>query len=238
MNDRITSQLSSYRTRLVCLDKPEHKAIWENNPPAIFTTKVTAARAATAALADTASRQSAPVTGDAANKAREEKELEGACYKVARAVVSCCQDLGDEATAAKYDMPLSGWRRMRDEALLLRARLLETDATTLATGPNAVTAALYGVTPAAVALLASEGDDYDELVVAPQAAIGGRSALTGSLPTKSREAAALFAQLEDFLPQFGSTAEGFAFVAAYLESTMIIERGRGPAPEPSIPPQA
>jgi hypothetical protein len=62
--------------------------------------------------------------------------------------------------------------------------------------------------------------------------------LTGSLPTKSREAAALFAQLEDFLPQFGSTAEGFAFVAAYLESTMIIERGRGPAPEPSIPPQA
>jgi hypothetical protein len=61
--------------------------------------------------------------------------------------------------------------------------------------------------------------------------------LTGSLPAKSREAAALFAQLEDFLPQFGGSAEGSAFVAAYLESTWIIERGRGPAPAPSVPPQ-
>jgi len=46
------------------------------------------------------------------------------------AVVACCRDVGDEAGAAPFDLPISGWRKLRDEILLGKARELETKAAT------------------------------------------------------------------------------------------------------------
>ncbi|MBK1835132.1 hypothetical protein [Roseibacillus ishigakijimensis] len=124
MNDYIANHIDSYRARLGCLDQEGHRAIWENQPPQIFATKVTAAREATRSLAELAARQSAPTTGTTKDKAREKDELEQLAFRVARALVLFCKDKSDETMAARYDLPLSGWRRMRDEALLQRARLL------------------------------------------------------------------------------------------------------------------
>ncbi len=241
MNDKIANQLNSYRSRLACLDKPEHKSIWENKPPVIFTSKVRLAREAIVALAETASIQSAPITGSAADKRREEKELEEECYKVARAIVNFAHDTADETTAAKYDFPLSGWRRMRNETLIQRARLLEEDAKSLATGASSVMASQYGITPAAVAALKKEADEYETYLVAPQQGIAARSALTDSLPVRSREIAAIFDQIADLLPQFATTPAGESFVAAYQASSLILDRGHGPAAPAAaagpVPPQ-
>jgi hypothetical protein len=240
MNDRTANLLASYRTRLACLDQPAHAILWKNQPPLVFTTKVTAARAAVDNLAAIAGRQSAPTGGAAADKRREEKELEDTAHAFGRLLVALATDRNDLTTAAKYDVPISTWRALRDEALLQRARLLHADGTALSAGPNAATAATYGVTPASLAVLKKETDDYAAFIVAPQDAIAGRSALTESLPQLLRSTTALFDQLEDFLPQFGTTPAGQSFLAAYLASTAINQRGRGPTPPadptPPTPP--
>jgi hypothetical protein len=236
MNDQIANQIASYRTRLDCLDQPAHLAIWQNQFPQAFTTKVAAARAATQTLTDTAARQSAPITGSAADKRREEKELEDTAYTLARALVACCTDAGDLTQAAKYDFPLSSWRRLRDEALIQRARQLEADVIALANGPSSGDANNYGINLAAIATLTKDADDYAAFIVAPQNTLAARSELTASLPQLSRATAILFDQIEDLLPQFSNTPLGAIFVNHYRASTQIIDRGHGPLTTPPTPP--
>jgi len=237
MNDRIANQLASFRTRLTCLDQPAHTPLWQGVPPLMFTTKVAQARMATEELATMAGRQSAPITGSTADKRREEKELEDEAFKIARAVVNYAQDNNNEALAAKYDMPASGWRRMRDEALLQRARLLIADAGELASdAATTVAAGQFGITTAAVSDLEAEADDYAAIIAVPQDNIGDRSALTASLREKVRQVTRLFDQVADLIVQFGGTPEGDAFIAAYRASSQIIDRGHGPSPEPPPAP--
>ncbi|MEM7010242.1 MAG: hypothetical protein AAF585_02060, partial [Verrucomicrobiota bacterium] len=190
------------------------------------------ARALTDELADLAARQSAPITGHAIDKDREETDLENEAHQLGRGLVGFAQDQENEALAAKYDLPISSWRAMRDEALLQRARLLESDAGDLVAGPDSAAAEEYGVTATAVADLKEAADDFEALIVAPQDAIADRSALTAALRPKSRETRAKFDELEDFLPQFKGTPTGDEFVAAFLASTQIIDRGHGPSDEP------
>jgi hypothetical protein len=47
MNDRIANQLASYRTRLDCLDQPNHLVIWKDLSPLAFTSKAANYRAST-----------------------------------------------------------------------------------------------------------------------------------------------------------------------------------------------
>ena len=235
MDDIIANQLASYRTRLACLDQPGHLAIWQNQPPVIFTAKVEEARTLSAELAGLAARQSAPITGVAADKDREETDLEDEAHKLARAIVRFAKDQDDETLAAKYDLPISSWRGMRDEALIQRARLLETDSGEVVAGPDSAAADGYGVTPAAVAALAQEADDYEAIIAAPDDAIADRGALTAALRPKSRQTRAKFDELEDFLPQFRGSPEGDEFVAQYIASTRIIDRGHGPGDDDDEP---
>lgn len=231
MNDDIANQLTSYRNRLSCLDSPEHLPIWQNQPPLAFTTKVGQARALTDELADMAGRQSILIRGNAKAKRKEEAELEEAAYRLARAVVLCATDLDDLALAGHYDQPITGWRKLRDEALLQRARRLEVDAGTLATGPDAATAEEYGITPASVAALKKEADDYAAVITQPQGAIDERVVLTQTLPAKSREVSAKFDEVADLILQFKAAPGGPEFIGRYLKASQIMDRGHGPRPE-------
>ncbi len=189
-------------------------------------------------LLKTAGLQSAPTTGSTQDKKREEKELEDEAHKIGRAVTTYCTDTGDLTTAAKYDLPITSWRILRDEPLLQKARLLITDATALATGSDSLTVAGYGITPATIALLTQDADDYEKFIVAPQTAINERSILTASLRPQVRALSALFDQMDDLALQFKGTPAGDAFAAAWLASGQIIDRGHGPSdtPPPPVPP--
>ncbi|MBL9154147.1 MAG: hypothetical protein JNK37_16760 [Verrucomicrobiales bacterium] len=231
MNDEIANQLMSYRNRLSCLDRPDHLPIWQNQPPLAFTTKVGQARALTNELAAMAGRQSALIKGNAKDKRREEAELEEAAYRMARAVVTCATDLGNLALAGRYDQTLTAWRKLRDEALIQRARLLEQEAGELATGADAALAADYGITPASVAALKKEADDYQSVVNLPQGAIDDRVVLTRNLPIKSREVATKFDELADLILQFKLVPGGAPFVELYFQSDQILDRGHGPRPK-------
>jgi len=238
MEDVIANQIASYRARLACLDKPEHKAIWENQPPLILTTKVGEARALTNGLVDSAARQSAPITGNTAQKRKEEADLEAAAYRMARTVVLYATDAENRALADKYDLPQRAWTRLRDEALIQRARLLEADMEAIVAGADAATAAQYGIDAAAVTALKTEADEYETQLVTPQQAVAERKVLTESLPAQSRVVLAKFDEVEALVLRYETTPAGSAFVTAYKEAAQIIDRGHGPKPEDEEEPPA
>jgi len=236
VKDRIANQIGSYRSRLACLDRPEHRAIWQDQPPLRFTSLVNEARALTERLIETASRQTAPITGHAADKRECRRRLEAEAHRVGRTYVLYCRDHRTEKEAAPYDLQPSGWRGMRDLALLQRAWLLLKDTADLAAGPEAAAAAAFGIEPGLLQSLATAAEDFDRLFSAPTSAIGERSVLTASLPVQSRETRLAFRKAWDLLPQFETTPAGAAFAAACRAASRIVDRGRAaPAKAKSKP---
>lgn len=236
MNDYYLNRLNMGRKVLACLNKNEHKALWHNQPPVKFTAKVAEAAVMLTELEALAGKQSLATNGAAADKRREEKELEDVAHALGRAVVACCRDAGDEAGAAPFDLPISGWRKLRDEILLGKARELETKAAALAA---TVGGADYGITSAAVASLKKEADDYAALIAAPDTAIGGRKALTASVRPAFAALEAKLQEMDDLILAFRSTEAGAALNAAYFAARSINDRGSGPTekkPAPAPPP--
>ncbi|MBK8036287.1 MAG: hypothetical protein IPK22_04010 [Verrucomicrobiaceae bacterium] len=111
-------------------------ALRKGKPPLALEKDIDEGREQLARLEKPAQNQGLDTTGNATDRAREEKELEDAAHELGRLVVCCCRAFGDEAGAASYDLPISGWRRMRDENLLQTARDLEAKADELAATPK------------------------------------------------------------------------------------------------------
>lgn len=223
MTSHINNHLLSFRARPRCLDEPAHALVWRDQPPPIFGRKVGEIRAKLETLSADAAVQSAPATGVAAQKDRAETALENAAFALARLVVVQAQDAHDDVLAHKFDSPISHWRKLRDEPLLQRARLLETEARKVAVADPAQ-AALYGITPTALDAYHATVENYAAFIVAPHDTIAHRHVLTTSLPAQVRALTALFDQIADLLPQF-TTPEGLAFAAAYHATAPIINRG-------------
>lgn len=120
------------------------------SPPLTLEKAIDEGRGLLAGLEKLAQNQGLDTTGNAADKAREEKELGDAAHELGRLVVCCCRAAGDEAGAATYDLPISGWRRMRDENLLQTARGLEAKAGELAATLKGTE---FGISAAVVAAL-------------------------------------------------------------------------------------
>lgn len=236
MNDYYLNRLNMGRKVFACLNKPENLLIWQNQPPVKFTAKAAEAATMLAELEALTGKQSLATNGAAADKRREEKELEDTAHALGRAVVACCRDAGDEQGGAPFDLPISGWRKLRDEILLGKARELEAKAAALAATPGG---ADYGITPAAVASLKKEADDYAALIAAPDAAIGERKALTASVRPAFAALEAKLQEMDDLVLAFRSTEAGAAMTAAYFAARSINDRGVGPAdkkPAPAPPP--
>ncbi|MCB1089645.1 MAG: hypothetical protein KDM63_21575, partial [Verrucomicrobiae bacterium] len=168
-------------------------------------------------------------TGSTEDKERVEKTLEDSAYRLARAVVLYATDQENRTLANQYDLAISGWRRMRGETLIQRAGALASDAAGIAAGPDAALAAQYGIGAASATALETAIANYEASIAKPTDAIADRSAITATLPAKTREAGAKFAELEDLLPQFGGTPEGDLFLASYEAASQIIDAGHGPA---------
>lgn len=239
MNDYYLNRINMGRKVLACLDDPAHEPLWKNQPPLRLTAAVAEVRTALAGLETLCQNQGQATTGSAADKRREEKELEDAAHELARLVVRCCRAAGDETGAATFDLPVSGWRRMRDETLLQTARLLEAKAALCAASPDG---AAYGITTARVAALKKEADDYEALIVAPDAAISARAAVTRTLRAAFQAFEARLEEVDDLMLPLRATAAGALMVAKYEQARSIVDRGHGPAeddpPPPPTPPGA
>lgn len=232
MHDKQNNQIDCFRARLAFLGQPESEAIWRDQPPIKFTQKAALARTLFAELDDIGGRQSLRITGAAADKDREETDLENTAHTLARALVIFAHDSRNETLAAKYDMPLSGWRRLRDEQLLEKCRQLQADATAASVHADAQA---NGVTATAVNILGEAIFDYEQFISAPTVSIGERKSLTARLKTGIRELKALFDQLDGLSLQFRGTPAGDKFVRNWLATAQIIDRGHGPKEDEKKP---
>jgi len=176
------------------------------------------------------------ITGAAADKDREEEELETAAHRLGCILAVWFRDQNDETSAAQVERSLSAWRRLRDQSLLDQARICRDLAQSVVSGPAAATAATYGITAAAVTTLTAEIDDYAAVITAPQQSIAARKAVTAQLRDRYNAVEARFEALDCLIPQFTTTEAGRQLIAAYQTSRVIRDLGGGPAPTPTPTP--
>lgn len=232
MKDEFTNRLGAFRTTIDFLFAPANQPKWNGLPPVRFTALATDASGAVAGLEEFCQAQGSVITGAAVDKAKEEAELEGAAFVLGQAVAECYRALGNEADAAKCAFSLTGWRRMRDAALLANAREVIRIAGVLLAGPNAAAAAECGITAPGVAACQKEADDFATVISAPQQAIAGKKALTGLLRDRFNEVEAIFGRMDGLVEQFPDKV----FVAAYHAARVVRDLGHGPGTTPPAPP--
>ena len=148
---------------------------------------------------------------------------------------------GREGEATQIDLPLSTWQRLRDTALIAKARLLH-QLLTAALATDAAALGDYGLSPAEAAQLQKETQDFETIVADPAAAISRRRALTLALRPKFREVAALLEKMDRLVLRFRRSAPGQAFAEAWSTSRTIRDLGQAAAPvqnpEPPTQPAA
>lgn len=231
MKDIYTNRLDSFRTTLAYLDQPANRALWFNQPPARFTSRVAEAQTAVITLAEFCRQQETIITGAAEDKAREEAELEAAAYSLGLAVAECSRSLGNETDAAKAEFSLSAWRRMRDATLLATARqVIQLAQGLLST--QATASAECGITAALIASTSKEADDFETIINTPQSAIAGRKAMTALLRDQFNAVEAIFGSLDNLVVQFSNTV----FVQGYQAARITRDLGHGPGEPPAPPP--
>ena len=210
MQDEFVNRLGMFRTALGTHNRPEHQSVQQNQPPAIFATKVAVAQQAV----------------------DEEAELEQEAYVFGGALAIRFLDQGNEENAAKVDLPLSGWRRLRDQQLLEKAKLVHQLGESVTSGPNAATATDHGITPDSLAKLKKETDDYDAVITAPQQAIAERKARTRQLRDRFNAVESQFQTLDRMVQLFRATPAGQDLIAAWQASRVTRDLGRGPSQPP------
>ena len=178
MQDEFINRLNMFTTSLDYLEEDDRPAIWQGQPPEIFTTKVTEATLMVAELAKVQQGQEADITGRADEKEREERELEDAAHELGQALAIYHRDRGEESEAGEVDLTITQWRQLRHQQLLQKSQLVVDRATAASSGATAVDAAKYGITPATVQALVKERGDFEAIVNAPATAIAVRKALT------------------------------------------------------------
>jgi hypothetical protein len=233
MKNEFTNRLGMFNTSLTTLNTDEHKPVWFQKDPKIFTAKVAEAGQAYEDLSKFCQKQALILIGSAEDKAREAAEAEDAAYPIARALVQWFRDQKDETNAAKVDFSLTDLRRMRDQDLLAQLNTTLELAQGVTSGAQATQAADYGLTAAKVTALGKEIEDYAKYINAPQASIADRKALTAQLRKQFNAVEQKFASLDDLILNFNGTPAGHALVAAYQAARIVRDLGGSPAkPEP------
>ena len=234
MKDEFSNRLTMFKTARDLLNLPERKAVWFNQNPTIFTTKVAALDPEILALDNLCQQQGVDITGAAVDKDKEETDVENVAHTLGRLLVQWFRDQGDETNAAKCDLSLSQWQKLRDTTLILKAREIRDLGLPIAATPAGFA---YGITSGLVQQLTDEVNEYEEFLTKPQTSIAQRKARTLGLRAEFKKLEAKFASLDDLILAFNSTAPGRSLIAAYKESRIVRDAGHGPKkPAPVTPP--
>jgi len=230
MNDQFLNRLAMHRTVLETLNKPQHKAVWQAAPPPIFATKVGALQTKVGKLADLVTKHQTELAGIAQQKLIEEKELEDAAHEIGSTLAAYFEDQNQLDKAAEVELSRSGWRKLRDEQLLARAKTVSQRLDEELAASEAKLAP-YALTESEKTALDKEIADYERIIRSPQTAIAGRRAITLSLRPHFREVSELLFSMDKLVLRFGTTEAGQAFVSAYQSARVVRESGGNPGPE-------
>lgn len=211
------------RTISTLLNDTEWHSVWKNQRPLIFSEKATKLLDAVSDFSQTATEQEKTITGFAAEKERNEAELEELGQELGEALGEYFLDHQQDAEAHTVDFPISSWRRLRDESLLNRSRIL---ATKLAQALTADAAAIA---------------EYEDDLAIPTTAIAARKALTAKLRKKYQAANTLLLSMDKLVARFSTTPRGRDFVATWKAARIIRDRSTPAAAteqKPNTPPTA
>jgi hypothetical protein len=236
MKNEFANRQNMHLAVLALLADPAYQKTWKNQNPALFTTRATALEAKVNALTTLISGQQTDTTGYAADKEREEAELEECAHEIGEALAAWFEDQGRLADAAPIDLALSSWQSLRDVDLVAKAKLLHGKLTaTLATDAAALVE--YGLDPADATLLAKEIADFEALLAAPAAAISGKKALTQVLRPSFREVNELLGKMDRLVLRFRKTEAGTRFASVWKTARIIRDLGEAAekAPTPAKP---
>ena len=234
MKDEFANRQNMHLTVLALLDDPTYQPVWQNQPPIVFTRKAADFRAKVDEISAVIRTQMADLTGRAEQKAREEDELETLAHSLGQALADYFLDNNREGDAAEIDLPPSAWARLRDPALLAKAKLLQ-QKLNAALATDAATLLEYGLTPADSAALAKETADYEQIIAAPAIGISIRRAHTQALRPTFREAADILDSLDRLILRFSSRPDGPRFLDAWTAARVIRDLGSRSS-EPNVPP--
>ncbi len=223
MNDNHFNRLSMFQTCLRTLH--EYREVWFDQAPQVFTKKVEHVKEAVTQLEALGRKQEADTTGNAEDKRREAAELEEAAYIFGSTLAIWFEDHDDATRGAQVELSQSGWRRLRRQQLLEKARLVhELGESVFQEHPES--AAEYGITEEELAAFLAEIDDYASVVSAPQQSIAQRKALTTELSNQFSDVTRQFELLDKLILQFGRrSGTGRDLVAAYQASRVIRDLG-------------
>jgi hypothetical protein len=216
------------------LSSAEFKPVWLDQPPVAFTALVGQLAVKVNDLTVLIASQQAATTGFAEDKAREEQELESIAHEISQALAGWFESVNRQADAARIDLTLSAWQRMRDTELIAKARLLHQDLNS-ALATNAAELADYGLELNDAIALAKETADFETIIASPAAAISGRKALTNTLRPKFREVGELLGRMDRLVLRFRKTADGKRFADTWQATRIIRDLGQA-APAQAVPP--
>ena len=229
MQDTLSNKLASFLGTLSVADQPEYLAIWQGKTPLDFTTELAEVRLDVTALASDGAVQSAPITGSTEALRTLRDTLERRLHVLARATYKALKKTGNLEDAAKANLTPS---KLHDARAVALAGLSETvlDLAEPLTIPPAVgqpaPGESGGITAAFVAEVDNLWDQYSVAVGAPTGARSKRKALTAALPQRFRDTEEKFSDLDDLVIQFGGTAIGAQFVAAWFNARHVTDLGR------------
>ena len=258
MNDRDANRLEMFRTVNATLDLPAHLAVWQNQPPAIFTTQVTQFRSLLANLETTLVERQADITGRAERKRREEEELEWIAFSTGAALAVYYLTQQREDLAAEVDFPLSNWQGLRDADLIARSHLVLNrlraalaggspnpgggDTITVTDAPTndppipaTQSLADYDLTTAHADELERELQEYETLVSSPQTSRAARAALTEALKPHFAAINSHLELMDRIILRYRATPAGINFHNAWTNARQLIDRGHGPSTPPDSP---
>lgn len=236
MIDEFANRQAMHLTVIELLDNPTHKPAWENTTPVVFTTKSLKLRTKVAALTMTIAKQEADLKGRAEQKDREETELETIAHSTGQALAGYLEDKNREAEAAEIDLSISGWRRLRDTALLAKATLLKDRLRIILDNEDPVELDTYGLAEGDHAALTKELDDYASVIASPSGGIATRKALTVALRPAFREVSEILRSMDRLVLRFRTSPEGRAFAENWVTARVVRDLGaNNPDPVPPTP---
>jgi len=236
MQNPYINRLDMCRTISTLLNDSSLQPVWKNKAPVIFTNKATLLLAAIEDFAATSAAQEKIITGHAADKDREETELEDLCHEIGQALADYYYDAEQEQNAHSVEFSASSWRRLRDEQLINRSRILAAKLTQALTA-DAATLATYGLDQADADSLSQSIDDYAAAIATPSNAIAERKALTASLRGKYQSISNLLGSMDKLILRFRAQPQGREFAARWQASRVIRDRSQAAhAPTPAAPP--
>lgn len=234
MKDEFSNRQNMHLTLGELLDLTEYHPVWKDQPPVVFTSRVTAFRSMVDALGLLIGRQQSATTGHAEDKEREEAELENTAYEISQTLAGWFEANGRNADAAQIDLSLTAWQKLRDTDLIGKAKLLET-LLAAALADHAASLAEYDLTPADAVALAQEIKGFEDLVAAPSAAISRRRALTTALRPDFRKVSEILEELDRLVLRFRRTEPGARFAEAWQAARIVRDLGRGAGETPPPP---